>query len=180
METTPLKLSGLMLFKPRVFHDARGFFLETYRKSAYALPEFVQDNLSFSKKNVIRALHFQSHPGQAKLVSCLQGTIFDVAVDIRPDSPTFKRWIGVELRGDTHEQLFVPAGFAHGYCVLSNEATVQYKVSAPYDPTTERSIRWNDPQIGVEWPVTHPVLSPRDEQSPFFNEVFYDVVDHRR
>jgi dTDP-4-dehydrorhamnose 3,5-epimerase len=174
METSLLKISGLILFKPRVFHDARGFFLETYRQGVYqdhGLPAFVQDNLSFSRKNVIRALHYQSSPGQAKLVSCLQGTVFDVAVDLRPGSPTFGQWEGIELSGENHHQLFIPKGFAHGYCVLSDEATVQYKVSALYDPATERSIRWNDPQIGVAWPLKHPVLSPRDETSPFLKEV---------
>jgi dTDP-4-dehydrorhamnose 3,5-epimerase len=174
MEASLFEISGLILFKPRVFHDERGFFLETYRKGLYqekGLPEFVQDNLSYSRKDVLRALHFQSHPGQAKLVSCLRGKIFDVAVDLRPHSPTFKQWQGVELSGDTHEQFFIPAGFAHGYCVLSEEALVQYKVSALYDPATERSIRWNDPEIGVDWPVKEPILSARDKLSPFLCEV---------
>ncbi len=175
MDVCPLRLHGLKLLKPRVFRDERGFFLESFRKPLYqehGLPEFVQDNISFSCQHTIRALHFQSAPGQAKLVSCVQGKVFDVAVDLREDSPTFGQWEGVELDDVEHHQLFIPVGFAHGYCVLSQEALVVYKVSALYDPKTERSIRWNDPRIGVRWPTQTPVLSPRDQTSPFFQEVF--------
>ncbi len=183
MQVTDLKLSGLKLIRPRVFTDERGFFFESYRQPLYAgeginIP-FVQDNVSFSRKGTIRALHFQSNPGQAKLVSCLEGTIWDVAVDIRPSSSTFMQWVGVELNDATHEQLFIPVGFAHGFCVLSDTARVQYKVSAPYDPKTECSIRWNDPDLNIAWPIQNPLLSPRDQTSPLFKEM-YHVVDHWR
>lgn len=140
---------------------------------------FVQDNISFSQKGTIRGLHFQVDPGQAKLVSCIQGKIWDVAVDIRPESPTFGMWEALELDGETQEQFFIPIGFAHGFCVLSETALVQYKVSAPYDATTERSIRWSDPILQIPWPVPNPILSPRDQTSPLLNEVFREVVDSR-
>ncbi len=183
MQVTEFKLPGLKLIRPRIFADERGFFFESYRQTSYAEQRidvpFVQDNISFSRKGTIRALHFQSAPGQAKLVSCTQGTIWDVAVDIRPDSPTFMQWAAVELDDQTHQQLFIPIGFAHGFCVLSETARVQYKVSAPYNPETECSIRWNDPDLKIDWPVQNPVLSPRDQMSPFFKEISH-VVDYRR
>ncbi|MDE3045912.1 MAG: dTDP-4-dehydrorhamnose 3,5-epimerase [Verrucomicrobiota bacterium] len=169
MEVVPLRLAGLKLIRPRVFGDERGYFYESYRAPLYQeFPPFVQDNISFSVKNTVRALHYQSAPGQAKLVSCLQGKIFDVVVDLRRDSPTFGQWEAVELEGAT--QLFVPIGFAHGFCVLSDHALVQYKVSAVYNPATECSIRWNDPTFNISWPVQEPILSPRDQVSPFFSK----------
>ena len=183
MQVVDLKLSGLKLITPRVFQDERGFFFESDRKPFYVEQgidaNFVQDNTSFSHKNTIRALHFQSHPGQAKLVSCVQGTIWDVAVDIRPESPTFMQWEAAELDDHNHKQLFIPIGFAHGFCVLSQTARVHYKVSAPYDPKTECSIRWNDPDFNIAWPVKNPLLSPRDQTSPLFKELSH-VVDYRR
>lgn len=176
MEITALRLHGLKLIKPRVFSDGRGFFYESYREPLYVNAGvntlFVQDNISFSKLGTIRALHFQSQPGQAKLVSCIQGKIWDVAVDIRPGSPTFKQWQAVELDDEKHNQFFIPVGFAHGYCVLSETAKVLYKVSSAYNPEYECSIRWNDPDIAVAWPIQSPLLSPRDLSSPFFKEVF--------
>ncbi|MES2274115.1 MAG: dTDP-4-dehydrorhamnose 3,5-epimerase [Chlamydiota bacterium] len=178
MEIVDLCLGGLKLIAPQVFQDERGFFFESYRQIAYAAVGmeilFVQDNVSFSKQGTIRALHFQSSPGQAKLVSCIQGKIWDVAVDIRKGSPTFGKWEAVELDDQTHRQLFIPLGFAHGFCVLSETARVQYKVSSFYDPKTERSIRWNDPDFQIAWPISNPILSPRDQISPFAREVFYD------
>ena len=179
-----MKVAGLKIFKPRIFVDERGYFYESYSKSLYdpeGLPSFVQDNVSFSCQHTIRALHYQKTPGQAKLVSCLKGKIFDVAVDIRPDSPTFGRWEAFELDDQSHEQLFIPVGFAHGFCVLSETALVHYKVSAVYDPATECSIRWNDPTIRIAWPTASPLLSLRDQKSPFFQEVFGEAnLDHRR
>jgi len=166
------------LITPRIFRDNRGYFLESFRKDGF--PEFVQDNVSFSRKNVVRALHFQRSPGQAKLVHCLSGKIWDVVVDIRTDSPEFGKWQAFELDSVLHQQLFIPIGFAHGFCVLSEEAVVQYKVSAFYDPAEERSIRWNDPNLGIPWPVQEPVLSERDQQSPWFKEVFHEVMDSRK
>jgi len=184
MEVIDLRLAGLKLITPRLFKDERGFFFESYRHSLYAEKGvgngFVQDNVSLSVKGTVRALHFQSFPGQAKLVSCLQGKIWDVMVDIRPDSPTFMQWESRELDDEKHQQLFIPVGFAHGFCVLSETARVHYKVSSLYDPKTEMSMRWNDPDLKIKWPVIDPILAPRDKISPFFNEVFREVLDSRR
>lgn len=182
MKITHLKLQGLQLITPQIFRDVRGFFFESHRQDRYAshgLENFVQDNTSFSLKNTVRALHFQSQPGQVKLVTCLQGKIYDVVVDIRPDSPTFMQWEGIILDDESRQQIYIPIGFAHGFCVLSETALVQYKVSAPYNPATEMSIRWNDPDLAIQWPIDTPLLSPRDQTSPFFKEVFR-VLDHRR
>lgn len=174
MEVVELPLAGLKLVKPRVFADSRGFFLETYQANRYAEAgvdcTFVQDNHSRSVKGTLRGLHFQSHPGQAKLIRVGQGRIYDVAVDIRPSSPTFGQWQGVYLDGETHHQLFIPVGFAHGFCVVSEIADVLYKASANYDAATECTIRWNDPEIGVEWPIDSPILSARDQAGPPFAE----------
>ena len=176
MQVDNLRLDGLKLIAPRVFYDERGFFFESYAFSRFTEHEiavpFVQDNISYSKKGTVRALHFQSHPGQAKLVSCIRGTIWDVALDIRPDSPTFGEWEAVVLDDQDRRQLFIPVGFAHGFCVLSDDALVQYKVSSPYDPQTERSVRWNDPDLAIRWPVEDPILSMRDRENPLFKEVF--------
>lgn len=184
MEIIDLRLSGLKKIVPRIFKDERGFFFENYRQSIYREKgvdvEFIQDNISFSRFGTVRALHFQSFPGQAKLVSCIEGRIWDVAVDIRKNSPTFGQWEAVELDSEKHEQVFIPIGFAHGFCVLSETALVQYKVSNPYDAKTECSIRWNDPDFNIAWPIEKPILSPRDQVSPFFRELSYETMDHRR
>lgn len=182
MQVLNLRIAGLKLIEPRLFKDERGFFFESYRMAEYAgvgidVP-FVQDNVSWSTKGTIRALHFQSHPGQCKLVTCVQGKIWDVVVDIRPESPTFMQWESIELDDQSHKQLFIPVGFAHGFCVLSDNARVHYKVSTPYNPKTECSIRWNDPDFNIAWPVINPILSPRDQLSPFFKEVRH-VLDSR-
>ena len=176
MQITSLYLQGLKKIEPRLFRDERGFFFESYRAPLYQehgidVP-FVQDTISFSTQNTIRALHFQSDPGQAKLVSCIEGSIWDVAVDIRPNSPTFGQWEAVELNSNQCAQLFIPVGFAHGYCVLSETAKVLYKVSSIYNPQQERSLRWNDPDLGIAWPAQTPILSERDQTSPFFKELF--------
>lgn len=184
MDAVDLELRGLKLLSPKIFGDERGFFFESYRQPLYAAAGiseiFVQDNVSFSRKDSVRGLHYQEIPGQAKLVSCLQGTIWDVAVDIRAGSKTFGKWAAVELDDKHCRQLYVPIGFAHGFCVLSETAKVCYKVSALYDPKTERAIRWNDPDLKVAWPVQNPVLSPRDQTSPFFKEVCDEIVGSRR
>ncbi len=180
MQWIDLKLDGLKLISPRIFQDERGFFFESYRQDLYleaGIAPFVQDNSSFSRKGTIRGLHFQSLPGQAKLVSCAQGKIWDVAVDLRKESATFMHWEAVTLDDQSHQQLYIPKGFAHGFCVLSETARVQYKVSSPYNPKTECSIRWNDPDLKVIWPVKDPILSPRDQLSPFIKEVL-NVVDY--
>lgn len=166
VKLTTLELAGLRLIEPVVHADERGFFVEAWSRATYRAAgidcEFVQDNHSQSVRGTLRGLHFQSAPGQAKLVRVATGHVFDVVVDVRPDSPTFGKWQGVHLDATRHQQLFIPVGFAHGFCVLSDEADVLYKVSAPYDPAAERTLAWDDPDIGIEWPIAQPLLSPRD------------------
>jgi dTDP-4-dehydrorhamnose 3,5-epimerase len=175
MEIIDLRLQGLKLIKPKVFRDSRGFFLETFQQLPYERMgidcPFSQDNHSYSQKGCIRGLHFQSFPGQAKLVRAAIGKIFDVAVDIRPASPTYGQWEAVILDDVAHEQLYIPVGFAHGFCVLSDEAHVMYKVSTPYDARSEKGFRWNDPTIKIEWPIQEAIVSERDEKAPFFLEI---------
>lgn len=172
MEIIELPLSGAKLIKPRVFGDARGFFFESYSEARYrerGMAEvWVQDNHSSSVKGTLRGLHYQSTPGQAKLVRVTRGRIFDAIVDIRPESPTFGKWHGEEIDAEQHCQVYIPVGFAHGFCVLSDVAEVQYKVSTPYDAAHECAIRWNDPEIGLVWPVASPILSERDQTSESF------------
>jgi dTDP-4-dehydrorhamnose 3,5-epimerase len=161
-----LAIPDVLLFKPRIFRDARGHFLETWHHDRYveagiAAP-FVQDNVSVSVAGVLRGLHYQQPKSQGKLVSVLQGTVFDVAVDVRRNSPTFGRWVGEELSGENGWQLYVPPGFAHGFVVLSSSAIFAYKCTDYYMVGAERSILWNDPDIGIAWPVTDPVLSDKD------------------
>ena len=169
----PTEIDGVVLIEPTVRGDERGFFVETFR--ANAMPglgidvEFVQDNHSRSNVRVLRGIHMQR--GQAKLVRCPRGRIFDVAVDLRPDSPTYRRWEGYELDDVDHRQLFIPDGFGHGFCVLSDSADVLYRVSSYYDPELESAIAWDDPEIAVDWPVRDPVLSDRDRNAPRLAEV---------
>ena len=143
-------------------------YQEARYEAAGISARFVQDNHARSTRGTLRGLHYQAIPGQAKLVRVVLGRVFDVAVDIRTGSPTFGKWVGVELDAETHQQLFIPVGFAHGYAVLSEVAEVEYKVTSYYDAAQELSIRWNDPEIGVAWPVAEPVLSPRDEAAESF------------
>ena len=172
MKVIDLDLSGLKLIQPALFGDERGFFLEGYCVPRYAAAgievPFLQDNHSRSVKGTLRGLHYQSQPGQAKLLRVSLGRIWDVAVDIRPASPTFGRWHALELDDQKHEQLFIPVGFAHGFCVLSDVAEVQYKVSTPYDAKTECGLDYADPDLKVAWPVTAPLLSARDRQAESF------------
>jgi dTDP-4-dehydrorhamnose 3,5-epimerase len=169
------KLDGTVLLEPVVHGDERGFFIETFRRDLWAEhgveAEFVQHNHSRSAKGTLRGLHFQTEPGQAKLVCCARGEIFDVAVDLRRDSPTYGKWEGHVLDDKTHRQLFVPAGFAHGFAVLSDVADVTYLCSSTYDPATESGIAWDDPEVGVEWPVSDPLVSDRDRSAPTLAEV---------
>lgn len=175
MEVINLRLQGLKLIKPKVFKDHRGFFLESFHQPLYEKCgincQFLQDNHSFSQKGCIRGMHFQSFPGQAKLIRAAVGEIYDVAVDIRPESPTYGEWEAVILNDQFHQQLFIPVGFAHGFCVLSQDAHVLYKVSSPYDPQFEKGFRWDDPAINIKWPVKLPMVSERDQQAPFFQEI---------
>ena len=168
------KLDGVVLLEPEVHGDSRGFMVETYRRDGWAElgidVEFVQHNHSRSSQGTLRGLHFQTEPGQAKLVRCPRGKIFDVAVDLRRDSPTFGEWEGHELDDETHRQFFIPVGFGHGFAVLSEEADVTYLLSSLYDSATESGIAWDDPEVGVEWPVENPLLSERDESAPSLAE----------
>lgn len=168
MNIIPTDLEGVIILEPKVFGDHRGFFLESYQKERYAKAgidvDFVQDNISFSVRNTLRGLHYQLPRSQAKLVQALEGEIFDVAVDIRQGSHTFGRWTGVVLSSENRRQLFVPEGFAHGFCVLSETALFMYKCSDYYAPQDEGGIRWDDPELGIEWPVQTPILSERDRK----------------
>jgi dTDP-4-dehydrorhamnose 3,5-epimerase len=171
----PTRLDGLALVQPDVFGDERGFLLETYSESKWRAlgidVDFVQDNHSRSVGGTLRGLHFQTSPGQAKLVRCVRGRIWDVAVDLRRDSPTYREWEGYELDDETHQQLLVPVGFAHGFCVLSDVADVAYKLSSLYDSSTESGIAWDDPDIAIDWPISEPRLSDRDRSAPRLTEV---------
>lgn len=166
-------LAGVLVLEPKVFKDERGFFVETFRKELLVRAgidvELVQDNHSRSTRGTIRALHFQVPPGQAKLVRCARGRVFDVVVDLRRSSPTFGKWWGLELSDENHLQVWIPAGFAHGFSVTSDVADVAYRCSAYYDAALERGIAWNSPELGIEWPTQTPVLSPRDREHPAFS-----------
>lgn len=169
------RLEGLVLLEPTVHGDARGFLVETFSVAAWreagVAVDFVQDNHSRSGAGILRGLHFQTVPGQAKLIRCVHGRIFDVAVDLRRGSPTYGQWEGHELDDVRHRQLFLPVGFAHGFCVVSEIADVHYKVSSYYNPATEAGIAWDDPEIGVEWPLAQPRVSARDANAPKLTEV---------
>jgi dTDP-4-dehydrorhamnose 3,5-epimerase len=174
-KTVPTRLDGLILLEPEVHADDRGFMVETFTAGAWAElgieTEFVQHNHSRSARGTLRGLHFQTEPGQAKLVRCAHGAISDVAVDLRRGSPTFGEWEAHLLDDAKHRQLYIPVGFAHGFAVLSGEADVAYLLSSPYDPETESGIAWDDPEVGVEWGVEDPLLSERDKSAPKLGEV---------
>ena len=170
-----LEIPDVILITAKHFVDDRGFFLETYKQAEFAengIPwTFVQDNRSHSVGGVLRGLHYQMHPkAQGKLVMALTGEVFDVAVDIRQGSPTYGRWVGTTLSADRFNMLYVPAGFAHGFCVLSERADFIYKVTDVYAGDLERGIRWDDPQIGIDWPVAEPILSARDAELPLLGD----------
>jgi dTDP-4-dehydrorhamnose 3,5-epimerase len=169
------KLDGVVLIEPVVHGDARGFMVETYAHDEWAGlgvdAEFVQHNHSRSSQGTLRGIHFQTAPGQAKLVRCARGEILDVAVDLRKGSPTYGRWEAHVLDDEKHRQLFVPVGFGHGFAVLSEVADVCYQVSSVYDPATEAGIAWDDPDVGVDWRVADPLLSERDKQAPRLAEI---------
>lgn len=170
-----LALPDIILVIPKVFGDPRGFFLELYKHSEFAaagIPDhFVQDNLSKSSKGVLRGLHYQKSPhAQGKLVRCLSGRVFDVAVDIRKGSPHYAKWAGIELSAENSSMLYVPPGFAHGFLVLSDSAEVLYKCTAEYAPESDRGIIWNDPEIGIRWPMPEPLLSDKDGVLPLLKD----------
>ncbi len=164
-----LKIPEVILIKPKVFEDERGFFMETYKKEEFEkvgiTNEFVQDNHSKSQYGVLRGLHFQKNPfAQAKIVRCTVGEIYDVAVDLRKESPTFGKYVGVRLSEDNRAQLYIPRGFAHGFIVLSDAAEVLYKADNAYAPQAEAGLIWNDPDVGIEWPIKRPTLSQKDKK----------------
>ena len=161
-------IEGILIIEPKTFKDKRGFFMETYNQKRYnesgINATFVQDNLSYSLKNTLRGLHFQNEHPQAKLIQVISGEIFDVAVDLRPSSFTFGKWTGVHLSDENRRQVFIPEGFAHGFCVLSEFALFYYKCSDFYAPDDEGGIIWSDPDIGIKWPVINPIISEKDKQ----------------
>jgi dTDP-4-dehydrorhamnose 3,5-epimerase len=175
MKVFHTSLPGVYLIEPRVFTDPRGFFMEIWQAERYLQAHipgpFVQDNYSCSTRGVLRGLHYQLRHPQGKLVYVLQGEVFDVVVDIRRGSPTFGRWVGEMLSGDNHRQLYIPPGFAHGFCVLSAVALFLYKCTDFYAPGDEYGLRWDDPELGIHWPVSGPVLSEKDEHSPTLDTV---------
>ena len=166
MNVTRCALDGLLILEPKVFGDSRGFFLETWNRNRYleiGIPaDFVQDNISFSRRGILRGLHFQNPNSQGKLVSCLQGEIYDVAVDLRRASPTFGQWQSTTLSSENKRQFFIPPGFAHGFQVLSDSALFHYKCTDFYTPAHERTLKWNDPALKIPWPITDPMLSDKD------------------
>jgi dTDP-4-dehydrorhamnose 3,5-epimerase len=175
MKVIPTRLPGVLILEPKVFRDTRGYFLETWHRDRYAeagLPAgFVQDNVSFSAKGVLRGLHLQHPSAQAKLITVLEGEIFDVAVDVRVGSPTFGRWAGEVLSSENRRQFFIPEGFAHGFLVSGDHALVCYKCNTFYAPGTELTILWNDPDLAIVWPVTDPTLSAKDREGLRLSEI---------
>ncbi len=175
MKTVATEFEGLLVLEPTVFSDARGFLLETWNQPRYAAAgvpaPMVQDNLSRSVQGVVRGLHFQNPRSQAKLVFVLEGEIFDVAVDVRRGSPTFGRWFSVRLSAENKRQLYIPVGFAHGFGVLSSTALVSYKCSDVYQPEAEMTIFWNDPRLAIDWPISNPIVSPRDSAAPTIDAI---------
>lgn len=170
-----LDINGLVLIEPRVFFDERGFFMESYKESDFRKcgidSVFTQDNHSLSKKNVIRGLHYQLNPkAQGKLVRVIRGAVLDVAVDIRKNSPTYKKWVAVELSDENNVMIFIPPGFAHGFAALTDNAHLVYKCTAEYDQKLDAGIRWDDPDLGVSWTVSNPIVSVKDRVLPFLKD----------
>jgi dTDP-4-dehydrorhamnose 3,5-epimerase len=175
MHVEASSIAGVLLVTPKVFRDPRGFVVETYHEARYRengmAARFVQDNHSLSGRGTLRGLHAQLKRPQAKLVRCVQGAIWDVAADIRVGSPTFGRWVGAELSAATARQIYIPEGFVHGFAVLSETAEVEYKCSDVYVPDDQISVRWNDPQLAVAWPLQEPLLSEKDAGAPFLDSI---------
>ena len=176
-----LSIPDVILLTPKVFSDERGFFMESYRNSIFKEnginTNFIQDMLSHSKKDILRGLHFQKNPkAQAKIVMVVRGEIFDVVVDIRKNSPTYGKWVGEILSENNHKLLYIPEGFAHGFCILSDEADVLYKVSQEYSPEDEMGIMWNDPEINIKWPIDKPILHEKDSNLPSLKNADNDFI----
>ena len=184
MNILPTTLSGVFIIEPDVYRDERGWFLETYHADKYqdaGIPlSFVQDNCSSSVRGTLRGLHAQMSRPQGKLVRVIRGEIFDVAVDIRRGSPTFASWESVKLTADNFKQIYIPPGFAHGFCVLSDIAEVEYKCTDVYVPGDELTIAWNDPEIGIHWPLEFPILSPKDRAGQSLKELWDKLPDYQR
>jgi dTDP-4-dehydrorhamnose 3,5-epimerase len=178
-----LDIPEVILAEAKAFSDERGYFLESFKESSFVNngvdTKFVQDNFSHSTKGVLRGLHYQKNPkAQSKLVIALRGEIFDVAVDIRKDSITYGKWVGHILSENNHKLLYIPEGFAHGFCVLSDEADVLYKVSQEYSPEDEKGILWNDPEINIAWPIDDPILLEKDSKLPFLKDTENNFESH--
>lgn len=175
MQIIETPIQGVVIVEPRVFSDARGYFFESYNQRELASvgiqTTFVQDNHSLSQRGTLRGLHYQLAPGQVKLVRVVDGEVFDVVVDLRRSSPTFRCWHGVTLSADNKRQLYIPVGLAHGFCVISEQAEFLYKVSSYYDPLSERGLAWNDSTVGIAWPVANPILSERDQRHPQLSQI---------
>jgi dTDP-4-dehydrorhamnose 3,5-epimerase len=175
MNVIETDLAGVLLIEPDVFHDERGHFLEVFHAERYAEAgirgPFLQDNASFSTRGVLRGLHFQNPLPQAKLVWVAEGEVLDVAVDIRQGSPGFGKWTAARLSGDNHRQLYIPEGFAHGFCVISATARLVYKCSDIYDPSAETVVLWSDPDLAIDWPIEMPRLSPKDAAAPRLRDI---------
>jgi dTDP-4-dehydrorhamnose 3,5-epimerase len=182
MNVKETKLPGVLIFEPDVFSDERGFFLETWNSTRYEKAgikgPFMQDNVSFSKRGVLRGLHFQYPQSQGKLVQALSGEVVDVAVDIRKGSPTFGQWISEILSAANHKQMYIPSGFAHGYCVISETAFFSYKCTDFYDPASESGIIWNDPDINIDWLIEEPILSSKDADYPKLKDIRAEKLPH--
>ncbi|MBV9576637.1 MAG: dTDP-4-dehydrorhamnose 3,5-epimerase [Gammaproteobacteria bacterium] len=179
MHVTKGPLSGLIILAPKVFKDERGYFFEVYQQEHYqslGLPLFVQDNFSHSEENVLRGLHYQYPHAQGKLVWVTKGTVWDVVVDIRTSSPTFGKWFSIILSEENHLQMYIPPGFAHGFCVLSSEADFNYQCTDFYSPQHERGIAWNDKRLNISWPINNPILSPKDQHYPALHEISNDYL----
>lgn len=176
MKVEATHLADVLIIEPRVFIDDRGFFVESFNQAAFAAAtgverSWVQDNQSVSRRGVLRGVHFQNPRPQGKLVRCVSGAVFDVAVDLRESSPTFARWVGVDLTARNHRQLWVPEGFGHGFYTLTDEATVLYKMTDYHVPDADRSLRWDDPDIGIDWPLDgEPIVSHKDQVAPLLGE----------
>lgn len=183
MQFTPGPLEGLMIIEPKVFGDDRGYFYESYLKPKFVeagiTEEFVQDNQSFSEKNIVRGLHFQKPPhAQSKLIRALSGEVYDVAVDMRPDSPTFGKWFGIYLSAENHKIFYIPHGFAHGFCVTSDSATLLYKCGDVYNKEAENGVRWDDAELNIDWPIDRSkvILSDKDAELKTFSEIKKELI----
>jgi|SRR5579862_122181 len=179
MKITKTELSGLLIITPDLHSDSRGYFFEDYQQERYAnhgMPTFVQHNVSRSKRNVLRGLHYQLPHAQGKLVGVTRGSVWDVVVDIRKLSPTFKQWFAITLDDQSHTQMYIPPGFAHGFCVLSDEADFYYKCTDYFIPTHGYGIAWNDKDLNIPWPIANPILSTKDEMNPSLADLSHDKL----